>query len=258
MEYAVISPPQGFDAVVRSGCNWHMVLGQELVRSTETFLFYKHRSYERHFIMVDNGAAEPKHERLPFPLIAKVALALGPAEITMPDVLRDGPATLESTLDKEAMALVPAKQRIVIPQGRTWTEWETCMELLTKTLEFNTLGIAKHLEQLPGGRLTALRILARKPYAHDYDIHLFGVWTHPLAELNAAHCGPLRIRSFDTAAAIAYAQHGAPIADDNHFSVDWKAPVDLDMAEFNIGVLRSFNARNTEPSTGPGKVDNVR
>lgn len=248
MHIATIVPPQGFSALGASGSAYHMALGQELVRNDEYRRFYRRLVRNGHFVMVDNGAAEPESERVPFEDILQVALEIGVAEIVLPDILRDMRGTINATTNLGA-PLVPPAMRCIIPQGNSWQEWKTCFHVLNSRLDgkFRTIGIAKHLERLPEGRSVALEFLRAEGYDQLYDIHMFGLWRKPLEEIRNVRESGVRVRGVDSGAAFAYAQNKEAINDERHYSLDWFRSADPVLAYHNIMTLVEVaNARNIE------------
>lgn len=221
MKLAVIGNNAEQRAIQEMYLGYHFVLGQELFRDEHYYYFYKNRRDLGHFIIVDNGAAEPEDERIEFGSIAHAAMEMDADEIIMPDVLRNKEATLAGTLDPDALSMVPAHKRFVVPQGRDWKEWVECLEEMKLAIDFVTVGIPKWTEELPGGRAQALKLLIKMSVPRKYNIHLLGIHSKPFMEVATAHAVFNRIRGVDTAAPFAYAQNGYHLTDDKHFSHDW-------------------------------------
>lgn len=223
MKLAVIAPPEYLDIVANDRLGYHMALGQELFRDRHYYQWYRTFAERGHFIIVDNGAAEPEEERVSFDNIAHAALELGADEIILPDVLRDKYETLERSLDPRVLFRVPSYRRMIVPQGKNWDEWATCMVDLVIHSNPASIGIAKHLEDFEGGRVKALEIITRFEYHKSHAIHLLGVRRHPFKEVLRCLQMYDGIRGIDTGAPIAYAQHKAPINDSQHFSLKWES-----------------------------------
>lgn len=240
MKLAAITSSEGFFAIKRSELSYHMVLGQDLVSCADTHNFYANRHLRGDFIMVDNGAAEPSEERVPFSEIVHAADTVGADEIVMPDVLRDKQGTLELLRDIDTIRLVHPRQRCLVPQGATLSEWLQCLDYMIEYIPFATIGIPKHLEAIEGGRKCALEQIIRQGYHKHYHVHLLGVWKHPFTEIGQAIETLPTVRGIDTAAPIAYAQNRSFIRDDVHFSVDWKGSVPFSLALDNIQILLRF------------------
>lgn len=239
MKLATITPPRLLDALTETSSAYHMALGQELVRDAFYFNYYARAVEEGHFVLVDNGAAEPEEERVPFGEIVAVAKFMNATEIVMPDVLRDANATIRGTTEARWLELIPPAMRCVVPQGKSWQEWLYCLRALMDKMEFRTIGVAKHLEQLPGGRAVGLQLLHNYAFDQFYDVHMFGIWEKPFTEIRAALNTACRIRGIDSGAPIAYAQSEKQyITDDYHCSLDWNKKAKLSDVVWNINVLR--------------------
>ncbi len=180
--------------------------------------------------MVDNGAAEDDRE--PFELIVKAAKHIQAHEVAMPDVLFDARATLAATLDPYYLALVPPKQRMIIPQGATPAQWIENMHDLVNGLrgQFSSIGIPKHMERHAGGRASLLRNLkATKPEWFDWTrhaIHLLGVYGNPQQEIAAALQTGCPIRGVDSGCALAYAHANIPLTGKERASLVWSTTWD--------------------------------
>jgi hypothetical protein len=222
MKLAVIAPPDLLDTVAESGLAYHMALGQELFRDRFYYKYYRTFAEKGHFIIVDNGAAEPIEERVPFHNVVHASLELGADEIILPDVMRDTYATLDASRSPKVLQMVPQHKRMVVPQGRDWEGWRYCLITLVASVLPVSIGIPKHLEDLPGGRKRAIRTIVRLGYHKRCNIHLLGVRAHPFKEV--VECLEVfeGIRGIDTGAPIAYAQHDHEINDAQHFSLDWR------------------------------------
>jgi hypothetical protein len=225
MKFALITAPNGFDLVRRLNLSYHLVLAQYL-GDLDYIGFYRDRHRKGDFIIVDNGAAE-LGQSIPFETILYRAQLVGADEIVLPDVLDDGEATYQASA---AVAWrVPTRQRAVVPQGRNWTEWTSCLESLIG-LGCTTICIAKRYERLPGGRASALAILAQMSLLSGYNVHLLGFDYNPLEEAKRALTFYPEIRGVDSAAPIAYAQEARSITSLSRSSYQWGQSFDAVMA----------------------------
>lgn len=218
MKTAVIVPPRFLKQVGRQ-TSYHMALGQWLVKHPSYMAWYNRAHQQGDFIMVDNGAAEPEGERVEWYEVSRAAGYINADEIVLLDVLKDAEQTVFHTL--ASARGVPERHRCIVPQGGTLGEWLHCYTELHRLLDgrYATIGIAKHLERLEGGRAEALRMLPG--YAKtNYNIHLFGIWQAPHDEIRACRKVWPRIRGIDSGAPIAYAQNGRWIGEACHFSLD--------------------------------------
>jgi hypothetical protein len=218
------------------GLGYHMILSQEAMRDRMYRGELARLAKRGHFSIIDNGAAEG--DQLPFEQVVTVANQVGADEIIMPDVLFDGKATLKATTDPTALSMVPPIRRMVVPQGNSWEEWEECLVSLLMTIDFASIGLAKHLERLEGGRAYASKVIHKHALDLNHNIHLLGVWASPYDEITCEYA--CNIRGIDTGAAIAYAQNGRLVTSDEHYSLDWNGPYDSRIAERNIGILNDW------------------
>ena len=219
MKVAVITPTDHIQAIIHFGLGYNFVLGQKLIQDITYYEQIKDLKRRGSFIIVDNGAAEPKEEREPFDLIAQAAMGLMADEIILPDKLRDAEWTLEHSLAEEVLDVVPYNRRMVVPQGKDWDEWTTCLLRLVAGTNPVSIGVAKWIEEMPGGRPKALAIIKQFGHHERYNIHLLGIHSKPFAEVRYALAVLPTIRGIDTGAPVAYAANGWKLDDTRHFSL---------------------------------------
>ena len=234
MKLAVITPTDNVQAITHFGLGYNFVLGQRLIQSIHYYEQIVDLRRRGSFLIVDNGAAEPKEEREPFDKIAQIANGLLADEIILPDKLRDKRWTLEHSLSEEVLDVVPYNKRMIVPQGRDWDEWTMCLHQLIAGTNPVSIGVAKWLEGLPGGRPKALAIIRQFGYDKRYNIHLLGIHSKPFAEIRYAIAALSTIRGIDTGAPVAYAQNGWKLDDSHHFSLDWDARAPISLMYENI------------------------
>jgi|WetSurSiteA1Bulk_404760.scaffolds.fasta_scaffold07815_4 hypothetical protein len=241
MKLAVITPPKGLKLLSHHELGYHMVLPQYMTIPSYA-IFYHRVAKGGHFIMVDNGAAE-LGKSIEWATVLDVADQLDAAEIVMPDVLDNA---LETWIETEkALPTVPARRRAMCPQGRSWSDWESCLERMVNA-GCRTICVAKRYEKLPGGRARGVEIICKHNWHLDHDIHYLGVHKNPLAEAQLAvnqHNDDISklVRGIDTAAPIAYAQAGIRLdATDSHHSLDWTKEFPIELASSNIALLLSI------------------
>lgn len=238
MKLAVIAPPEYLDEVHHARLSYHMALGQELIRNVAYCDWYRWRHNRGDFIIVDNGAAEPGDERIPFETVLDAAEYVRADEVIMPDVLYNGESTVAYTTDPSVLEQVPVRNRMIVPQGTSLEEWIECFEHIAGKIEFRSVGIAKHLEKsAKGGRAAVVRWLHNQRWTRIVDVHLLGIWEDPLAEIDRACTSYSGIRGIDSGAPIAYAQHGMTMEAAGHYSLDWVASADRSLIKSNIKTL---------------------
>lgn len=235
MKTAVIVPPKYLTHVGRQS-SYHMALGQWLVRYPVYSDWYKKCHKLGDFIMVDNGAAEPEEERVHWGDVLVAANDIHADEVVLPDVLKDSRATVYQIL--RVAATVPSQSRCIVPQGGTWGEWLDCFSKLHDGLhgQYATIGIAKHLERLEGGRAEAIRMLPSY-VKFNYNFHLFGVWQAPQDEIVSARGAHDYLRGIDTGAPIAYAQNLRWIGENVHFSLAEDVEPNVNFININIDTM---------------------
>lgn len=231
MKLAVISPDMF--VVSQLGLSYNMALAQKVLQySNYEKQFLKAHSLGR-FTIMDNGAAE--NERLTADELVDAAERILADEVIMPDALRLSDATLALTTDARMQRKIPPRYRMVVPQGDSWEEWRWCLDQMHERLMFRTIGVAKHLERLEGGRLAALKYLEQQKYHLMYDIHLLGIWNQPHFEIKQTNFP--WVRGIDTGAPIAWAQAGMSMSMAGHHSLDWHKSFSEGVAQSNITIM---------------------
>lgn len=216
MKLAVITPPTVSKAVSTFRLSYQMVLA---TYCNDPFYIGYHRNLAAMgaFTILDNGAAE-YGESLPFDEVVSFGEAIGVDEIVMPDALQDGPRTVKLT--EMYLDLVPQRNRFVVPQGKSWAEWDHCLRYLV-TMGCRTIGIPKMYEEFPDGRARALKFIIDYNYHLTHDIHLLGCYKDPQTEIHSALKAYPWIRGIDTGAPIAHAQANKPMDYNEHISLQW-------------------------------------
>jgi hypothetical protein len=241
MKLAVIAPPEYLSEVHYARLSYHMALGQELIRNVAYCDWYRWRHNHGDFIIVDNGAAEPGDERIPFENVLEAAEYVHADEVILPDVLYDSSATIACTTDSSVLSNIPLRNRMVVPQGTCFEEWIECFEGIAERIQFRSIGVAKHLEKTAkGGRAAIIRWLRNTRWTETVDIHLLGIWADPVTEITRASAAYHGIRGIDSAAAIAYAQHGLSVDATGHYSLTWEAEADRQLIRSNIKALSTL------------------
>ena len=221
MRVAIITPtPELRHCVLHRNTRFHLILSH-LLDDPDYQAYYKECSQRGHYLVLDNGAHENEFGEHIDSLMRK-AMLLGANEIAMPDVLEDGELTAERTL--EALLWIADNRHVyeeagsprlmVIPQGKTLTEWSLCLSLIVegvvragKLLKAPpVVGISKDYDHWEGGiehlvkTVTPLR-------GNGWDVHMLGVPRRVQAVLNISSWYPW-VRSTDSAKPYVYAQAG--------------------------------------------------
>lgn len=241
MKLAVISPTEHLPVVENYVLAYHFALGQHLVNDSDYYQWYRRAQARGQFVIVDNGAAEPKEEREEFGCIVNCAMDMDADEIILPDELKHSGKTLEMSLSGKVLNMVPPKKRMVVPQGETWHNWTSCLLTLVAHTQPASIGVPKWLEEWDGGRPRALKIILKHGLEKFHHIHLLGIHSKPFEEVTNALRVYKGIRGLDTAAPVAYAQHAQPITDEMHYSVNWKdTPASYHILTANIRKYNNF------------------
>jgi len=149
--------------------------------------FYRTRSEEGDFVILDNGAAEgleygAKH-------LLTLASDLAISEIVIPDTIGDANETLAQA-QYFARYAHPAFKYMFVLQGSTEEEVMFCLKALDNGNMFTyitTIGIPRHFYSIDEGfRVTLTELLIRENFNHKFDIHFLGAnaWSKEVKELS--------------------------------------------------------------------------
>jgi hypothetical protein len=242
VKYAPIGYPLFASMAPFMSRGYHFALGQELIRDDRYRNIYTHLHRIGSFIIVDNGAAE--EDTPPFIHIVGQASAVGADEIILPDVLKDGELTVRAMQDSRAASLVPARYRFVVPQGKSWDEVLYCMTAIHTLLagEYQTIGIPKHMEELPGGRAYGIKLLMEAGYGNKYHMHMLGVYGDAHTEIAAALRVHPSIRGIDSGLAVAATQRAKRVTSGMRYSLSWGtvSPANTKLLAENIYTIEKW------------------
>ena len=142
IEEAIIAPFKYMEYLCPLG-HIELVLSNWLSNS-DYARYYYNASQKRRFIILDNGIMELGHAIESESLI-NFAMQLRPALITPPEILNDGPSTLQMTYDFlklfEKSDLYPETKLLGIAHGRSFDEWVFCFEELIKIPMVARIGV---------------------------------------------------------------------------------------------------------------------
>lgn len=236
MKLAVIC--HDYEFITRRGLSMHFVLAQKALDDHQMIRHYMERSAHGDFIILDNGAAEDEHVKTED--LIHVANWIRADEVVLPDVLRDAEQTIMLSTDHHLLGCVPMRKRMVVPQGKNWEEWEWCLRSLLFHCTPATIGVPKWLNELPGGRAYALRILLKLGVDLEYNVHLLGASRNLETEMKELNFH--WVRSMDTAQPIAMAQKQLNIlkSDEDRVSYEWGEPFVREIAVTNIQLALSW------------------
>jgi hypothetical protein len=254
MKLAVVCPKEYQSILGTLGMSFHLVDAYKAASDQAYLEWYKASRGTGQFIILDNGAAEivevdhgkameggvkKTRDALPFETVLHLAEVLNADEIILPDMKMDSKWTVKHS-SQAALSIAPRK-RAVVPQGTNWTEWTACLKLLMN-LEPATICVSKDYEELEGGRAEAIKIIKELGHFDRCHVHLLGLKAIPPRGIKTEVEEILRmhpsVRSLDTGAPIAYAQHDVTIEDHRiRFSLDWTS-------EFQFNVKSSLIIHN--------------
>lgn len=210
-------------------------VGNMCLENTQKMHMYLTHLVEKHSLYARNAEQTPGYRILDNSLIelggsVSVERVLESAEkiqadeIILPDVFKDGPATIKAV--EEALAFLRKKypkhdwpyKLMAVAQGKDEYEWLDCYYTLLNMNEVDVIGIPKVLATMhPEGRpyfVNTYCDLYRKPH------HLLGLW-YSFEELTRYN-NPDAIRSCDTVLLGYFTKHGLPLSGvrPNGYTVD--------------------------------------
>lgn len=213
MKTAIIPPGRLAYPYGLRGDRYHLTLCHLIPSLASYTEFYRRRSHQGDYIILDNSAHEMGVgngiERL-----IEAAHEISASEVVLPDRLFIGDDTLEQAV--EALPILreklPKVKVMGVPQGRTIQEWEDCLHGLV-SIGVDTIGISKDYEVWPGGLRDRVH---EAVMAGNQEIHLLG-WGRRLNALYelAREYGE-RLRGVDSAKPLVYASHGLFLPIDPH------------------------------------------
>ena len=191
--------------------DYFMALAPIVLESDEYANFFRERSKEGKFVLLDNGAAESGC--LDILSVHAAAHRINATEIILPDVLGDTAATLEATYRGfkhfRSMDIKDPHKLMIVPQGAILEEWFTCLDMMMRLCP-HSIGIPKLLTHRSGAeaRLKAIHYVSQR---YDVETHLLGVW-YDMKELDLFK-GNGYIRGVDSALPYLYAREGRVLGD---------------------------------------------
>jgi len=182
-----------------------------------THLVESHQSYKtfaknfKGYKILDNSLIEIGRS-IYIERVYNAALAIAADEIILPDVFRDGPATLTATwaalekIKKLEETYGVKFKKMAVAQGKTLDEFTNCFNRLSRSTQIDVIGIPKVVaKMLPQGR-PGIEYLWQNS---EKDIHLLGIW-YSFEELGRFKY-PEKIRSVDTCLASYFVENHMPI-----------------------------------------------
>lgn len=232
MRAAIITPiPLLEKYAVRS--NFHLVLAHLVLSSREYTEFYRWRSREGDYLLLDNGVAETGVPR-PIEEIVHAAKLVEADEIILPDALFDMDRTLlnagEAVMWLDCRGIT-AYRVMAVPQGRTLPDWLRCYQELLSLGSVESIGVSKFVADIvparegrPGGREAVVDVLDLLGLVDpNREYHLLGVRSDPLEVLRCSQRYRW-LRSVDSCIAVMSGQQGLRFPDPLRGAEPYKRP----------------------------------
>lgn len=209
MEIATIVPTPHLHQT--AGDPYLMALAHVVQESPTYSAWFRSRTREGAFVLLDNGAAE-NGEGLSIKALLDAALAVRASQIILPDAISDAEQTLR--LGKDAVGYPPLRypqhlwSLMAVPQGRTAEEYLDCVREMTRW-PIQALGITRFL--INTGIVTHRReILGEILEITDgkLDLHLLGCPNDPIEAYEIEQTYPGAVRGTDSGIAAIFTQEG--------------------------------------------------
>lgn len=130
IEFSVIAPPDHLEAFVsQEPARVHHVAAQRVLSDRAYQAFFRREAARGAEIIVDNGVFDLGHA-LPTPDLIAAACAVDAREIILPDVMRDGPATIKASEQAahEIRDLSDEFRLCAVVHGADDDEWLRCYD----------------------------------------------------------------------------------------------------------------------------------
>lgn len=207
MQIALITPTSMLNNLCVT-LKYQMCLAHRVLADEKYAQFYSECSDRGQYVMMDNSLWELGSSMSVEDLVTACDIA-GPSELTVPDVFRDGPATIELfqhfiTAPTTALIQGPADdvrcEFMVVAHGKDRREWLECFDYFNANGSLHTIALPKVLDKIwtPGGRIGCVEFLEATGRVNpEKEYHCLGIWDDPIEVLLLAQ-HPW-IRSLDTA-----------------------------------------------------------
>lgn len=232
MHIALITPTSMLEYLC-STSKVQMCLAHRVLSDEPYARFYRQASTAGQSVIMDNSLWE-LGEAMNLDKLIEACQLVKPLELIIPDVFRDGPATLKSFNDFTFQAVAagmggpcseeyPWQRNFAVAHGRDRQEWLECFDKLNAHPSVHTIGLPKVLDEIwsPGGRIGCIEFLEATGRVNpEKDYHCLGIWDDPVEVLLLGRHS--WIRSLDTALPIHAGMHG--IKFDNTFGLSRRRP----------------------------------
>jgi hypothetical protein len=171
MKFAFISPIHDLEC---DSSDYHMALTHLVLKYPEYVDYYKRK---RGYVILDNSLIELGGS-VKLRTILDAAEKIGPDEIVLPDVYKDGKATLKSVkkslIEYSGYQYTGGYELQAVCHGKDFKEWCYVWDELNKIDELHCIAIPK-VTTNQFGRLKAVRY-ALENNPNNKEIHLLGCW----------------------------------------------------------------------------------
>jgi hypothetical protein len=211
--------PMGRDGILG---NSHLLLAHDVAEDRHYRVYFNEHVPDAavDLFIMDNSVVELGTAKL-LPTMQKALDSFDRQRViaVLPDVLKDGPATVTATWaayqDWLQMAKDMCAELMVVPQGKDWYEWAACAEELAYLNYVNWWGIPRNLVEVCGTRRKAVELASfLNPHR---KIHMLGFSDDLSDDMLTARKYP-SVRSIDSAVPIRAASLGL------EFSLSLKIP----------------------------------
>lgn len=259
---AALIPPKGLEALaLRSKMHLALPLPELIVNDAYVHT-YKRASRGGDFLILDNGEAEGA--RVPNDTLLGMAKLYGATELVLPDVIRDGFETVKRVvtfLDQYKDDL-SSYQLMAVPQGKTTTEVQKCIEEFSVMEQITTLGIPRHFMgtmRLQQARVELANWIEDK-YPDRFQVHCLGVESKFLREIKWLAKYAPTVRSIDSSLPFNYAIAGFELTPTvgsinrprEYFTTDWSKRVRSDLVIGNINTFMRWASGTESAEEAPG------
>lgn len=185
-----------------------MALTHQVLRDARYRDYFRSLTERGEFVILDNSAFE-LGEAVGDKYIVEAAAQIHPSEIVLPDILHDGPKTIErvtSFISKHATAFGNTTRFMAVPHGENVQEYIECYAKLSAVPEVGTLGIGaiystqNSADKKISGRQLIIKEIIDKGVMSNKAHHLLGLGNSGNLELEAIKEYGV-IRSCDSSAA---------------------------------------------------------
>lgn len=173
--------------------SFHMCLAHLVLKNDRYAEFYRRMSDEGKYVIMDNGACEG--ESLSDDELFEAYDRVNPAEIILPDILKDAEGTMKRSSDFYNKVCSSKYNIMIVPQGEDLRSWTACAEKMANEIPHHCIGIPKWLGSIrPANRVAAAL------YIDDLteQIHLLGCSEPPMV-IQMSGILSEKIRSCDSA-----------------------------------------------------------